>query len=62
MRVAPRPAGPKPLPGGRGGARGGVVYGTTTSEVPKNKPRHPGPRGSGELGGDYHSQQVFLAG
>ena len=28
---------------------------------PKNKPRHPGPRGSGELGEDHHSQQFYLA-
>ena len=25
-------------------------------------PRHPGPRGSGELGEDHHSQQFYLAG
>ena len=28
----------------------------------KNKPHHPGPRGSGELGEDHHSQQFHLAG
>jgi hypothetical protein len=28
----------------------------------KYKPRHPGPRGSGELGEDHHSQQFYLAG
>ena len=27
----------------------------------KNKPRHPGARGSGELGEDHHSQQLHLA-
>ena len=27
----------------------------------KPGPRHPGPRGSGELGGDHHSQQFYLA-
>ena len=28
----------------------------------KYKPRHPGPRGSGELGEDHHNQQFYLAG
>jgi len=27
----------------------------------KNKPRHPGPRGKGELGEEHHSQQFYLA-
>ena len=31
-------------------------------ETKKYKPRHPGPRGSGELGEDHHSQQFYLAG
>ena len=26
------------------------------------QPRHPGPRGSGELGEDHHNQQLYLAG
>ena len=26
------------------------------------KPRHPGPRGSGELGEGHHNQQFYLAG
>ena len=28
----------------------------------KYKPRHPGPRGSGELGEDHYNQQFYLAG
>ena len=28
----------------------------------QKKPRHPGPRGNGELGEDHHSQQFYLAG
>ena len=31
-------------------------------ETKKYKPRHPGPRGSGELGEDHHNQQFYLAG
>ena len=27
---------------------------------PKNKPRHPGPRGSGELGEDHDNQRFCL--
>ena len=34
----------------------------TNHMTPKNKPRHPGPRGSGELGEDHHNQQFDLAG
>ena len=41
-----RPLGPK-----EGGGR-----------AKKHKPRHPGPRGSGELGEDHHNQQFYLAG
>ena len=48
--------------GGQGRAGASFVPKEGGGRAKKYKPRHPGPRGSGELGEDHHNQQFYLAG